>query len=58
MLGLVNDWVGIVRPCLAVGTVAGEGFFHDGEGTMAEAGVGEDLAEIGWSTEVDSEGVF
>ena len=30
---------------LAAGTVAGKGSFQDGEGTRAEADVGEDLAE-------------
>ena len=34
-----------------MGTVAGEGSFHDGRGTRAEAGVGEDLAEVVWSAE-------
>ena len=28
--------------------VAGEGSFQDGEGMRAEAGVGEDLTNIGW----------
>ena len=28
---------------------AREGSFQGGEGTRAEAGVGEDLAEVGWS---------
>ena len=35
--------------CLAVGTVAGKGSFHDGEGQGQSRGVGEDLAEVGWS---------
>ena len=33
--------------CLAVGTVAGEGSFQGGEGKRTEAGVVEDLAEVG-----------
>ena len=32
--------------CLAAGMVAGEGYFQGGEGMRAEAGVGEDLAEV------------
>ena len=34
--------------------LAGERSFQGGEGTRAEAGVGEDLVEVGWSAEVDS----
>jgi hypothetical protein len=30
------------------------GYFKGGEGTSVDAGVGEDLAEVGWSSEVDS----
>ena len=44
--------------CLAVGAVAEEGSFQGGEGTRVEAGVGEDLAEVGWSAGVDSGGCF
>ena len=39
--------------CLAAGTVVGEGSFQGGESTKAEADVAEDLAEVGWSAEVD-----
>ena len=35
-----------------MGMVAGERSFQDGEGTRAEAGVGENLAEVGYSTEM------
>jgi hypothetical protein len=46
------------RTCLAAGAVAGEGSFQGGKGTRAEADVGEDLAYVGWSVEVDSGGVL
>ena len=39
--------------CLAADTVAWEGSFNGGELTRVVACVGEDLAEIGWSAEVD-----
>ena len=39
--------------CLAVRTVVGERSFHNGGGTRAEAGVDEDLVEVGWSVEFD-----
>ena len=45
-------------PCFVTGTVIREGFFQSGEGTRAEAVVGEDLAEVGWSAEVNSKGCF
>ena len=32
---------------ISVGMVAKEGSFQGGEGTRAETGVGEDLAEVG-----------
>ena len=35
-----------------------EGSFQGGEVTRVETGVGEDLAEVGWSAEVDSGGCF
>ena len=41
--------------CFAVGTVIREGSFQGGE---AETGVGENLAEVGWSMEVDNEKFF
>ena len=44
--------------CLAAGTVAWEGSFQGGKEMRAEAGVGEDLAEVGWSTDVDRGGVL
>ena len=31
-------------------TLAREGFFQDGEGMRAEAGISEDLADDGWSS--------
>ena len=34
------------------------GSFQGGEETRVEVGVGEDLAEVGWSVEVNSEGCF
>ena len=40
--------------CFAMGTVAREGLFQSGEGTRVEVGLGDDLAEVGWSVEVDS----
>ena len=40
--------------CLAAGKVAREGSFQGDERTWAEAGVCEDLTEVGWSAEVDS----
>ena len=49
---------GDVDTCPAVGMVTGEGSFHYGRGTRAEAGVCEDLTEVGWSADVDSGGVL
>ena len=45
-------------PCFAAGMIAREASFQGGLGMRAEAGVGEDLAEVGWSAEVDSGGDF
>ena len=42
--------------CLAAGTVAGLGSFQGGEGMWVVVGVGEDLAEVGCSAEVDTGG--
>ena len=39
--------------CFAAGTIARVGCFQDSEGTWAQAGVGEDLAEVEWSEEVN-----
>ena len=44
--------------CLAASTVSGEGSFHGGEGTRAEAGVGENLALVGWSAKLTVGGVL
>jgi hypothetical protein len=41
------------RACFAASAVARKGSFQDDEGTWAEAGVGEDLAEVGWSAEIE-----
>ena len=41
---------------LTAGTVAGDGSFHGGGGTRVEAGVGEDLVDVGWSVKVDGGG--
>ena len=38
--------------------VAGEGSYQGDEGMRVEAGISEDLVEVGWSAEVDGEGVF
>ena len=46
------------RTCLAASMVAGEGSFQDDKEMRAEAGVGEDLAEVWWFAEVDSGGCF
>ena len=35
--------------CCPAGMVEREESLQDGEGTRAEVGVGEDLAEVGWS---------
>ena len=40
--------------CLAVGAIAKGEFFQGGEETWAETGLDEDLAEVGWSVEVES----
>ena len=42
------------RAYFAASMVEKEGSFQAGEVMRAEAGVGEDLAEVGWSVEVDS----
>ena len=39
--------VNVDGTCLAAGTVAGEGSLQGGEGTMADADDGENLADIG-----------
>ena len=55
MLGLVNDWVG-----MWMGQVLQWVWLH-GRNPLAVVGRGtraEDLAEVGWSAEVDSEGYF
>ena len=40
--------------CFVVSMVAREGSFQGSEGTSAEVGVGEDLAEVGWFAEVEN----
>ena len=43
--------------CVTAGKIPTEGSFQGGEGTWAEAGVVEDLAEVGESAEVDRGGL-
>ena len=55
MLGIMNDflgmWMGHVLQWVRL-----QGRVQGGEDIRAEAGIGEDLEEVGWSAEVDGGG--
>ena len=53
MIGWGYGWD---MPCCGYGCRGG--IFSWGAGMRAEAGVGEDLAEVEWSVEIDSGGVL